>query len=323
LPFEGLGAAKVARRLKQPPRYQLIGHKGFVSDDTEQTALVAQALAKSSSAIEPCERHLRRSLIGWFWRLPFGIGLATIKACLKMTLGLRRSGARSAGNGAAMRAAIVGAYLNDQPERRRALGRTLAMLTHRDERAIQAALFVAEIAAAASVTQRSKAISSTDRLALVEQAMGRLTQKQLIAAIERGVDCAIKGLAPIDAAAQLGNSGFCIHSVAICSHCFAHADLMTDPLDPIRRAILCGGDTDTHAAIVGGWVGALCGARALPSSLLQKIEDGPFGPSHLLKLAKALAFGGSPPPWSPIYAMVRNLALYPVVLGHGFARLVR
>lgn len=95
-----------------------------------------------------------------------------------------------------------------------------------------------------------------------------------------------------------------------------------DPMSGIEGCIRAGGDTDSHAAIVGGWLGALHGASALPMPLVRRIQDGPFGPSHLERLAAALVDGAPPPSWSWPHALLRNLALHPVVLAHGFARLV-
>ena len=38
--------------------------------------------------------------------------------------------------------------------------------------------------------------------------------------------------------------------------------------------------------------------------------------------AEALATGNPPPPYSRVVALARNLALFPVILGHGFRRLL-
>lgn len=41
--------------------------------------------------------------------------------------------------------------------------------------------------------------------------------------------------------------------------------------EAIRAVLLLGGDTDTNAAIVGGLVGALWGAAAIPASMKQPV----------------------------------------------------
>ena len=74
-------------------------------------------------------------------------------------------------------------------------------------------------------------------------------------------------------------------------------------------------------------MGALHGEAGLPGELIARIHDGPFGPSHLRALAVCLGqvLAGIPcpvPRYSCTAALARNLALYPVILGHGFRRLV-
>ncbi|MDH5490883.1 MAG: ADP-ribosylglycohydrolase family protein [Myxococcales bacterium] len=312
LPFEGLSTRRVARRFQSADRFRLVGRTGFVSDDTEQTALVAEALVGSSGDDDLCVRSFRRSMIGWLVRLPFGIGGATLRSCLRMMVGFRRPGVRSAGNGAAMRAGVIGVALATEPQRRRKLGRAIAMLTHTDERAIDGALYVAELASLCATSEPG------ERESLVLAARGVVRDRQVLAAIDGAIGVADEPLGT--AVAHLGNTGFVIHSVGICTYCFVRFG--DDPMSGIEGCITAGGDTDSHAAIVGGWLGALHGASSLPMPLIRRIQDGPFGPTHLERLAVALVEGAPLPGWSWPYALLRNLALYPVVLAHGFARLV-
>src|SRR3954463_298863 len=81
LPAEGMTARAIARRFGRVDRFRLLGRTGFVSDDTEQAALVAQVLARNPDALARCMRAFRRSLLGWFCRLPWGVGMATIRSC--------------------------------------------------------------------------------------------------------------------------------------------------------------------------------------------------------------------------------------------------
>ena len=82
-------------------------------------------------------------------RLPFGAGLATLRACGRIALGLWPSGVASAGNGAAMRAAIVGAFFHDRPAERRLFGTTLAEIGHN---AAQSSALASEAVGKAEVT---------------------------------------------------------------------------------------------------------------------------------------------------------------------------
>src|SRR3954465_14753374 len=145
LPCEGLSAKRIARRFGRLDRFRLVGRTGFVSDDTEQSALVAQSLATFPADPDRCARAFRRSLVGWFWRLPWGVGLATVRSCFRIMLGLSRSGVRSAGNGSAVRPGVIGAYFHDRREERRRFAEELSKTTHVDERAVQGAVYVAEL----------------------------------------------------------------------------------------------------------------------------------------------------------------------------------
>ncbi|MCA9606799.1 MAG: ADP-ribosylglycohydrolase family protein [Myxococcales bacterium] len=315
LPFEGLPPHRVARRFTAD-RYRFFGRTGFVSDDTEQSALVAQALAMGEADDHACRAHFRRSMMGWLLRLPFGIGGATLRACLRMLVGFPEPGVRSAGNGAAMRAGIVGVHFARDSARRRRTGRQLATLTHTDERAIEAALYVAEVAAHAAVAEPA----AFDPPAVVRRARTVVEEPELVRAIDDAIALAEGGAPPGAAGIALGNTGFVVHSIAICT--FALLRGARSPMEAIELAIRAGGDTDTHAAIVGGWMGALHGASALPGTLIVSLHDGPFGHSHLCGLSAALVHGTPPPRWSWPGAFLRNLALYPVVLAHGLAHLL-
>jgi len=301
LPFEGLPAPRVGRHF-DPRRFQLLGRTGFVSDDTEQSGLLAEALCRSRSPTE-AERHLRRALAGWFLRLPFGVGGGTARACVRMVFGARSPGSRSAGNGAAMRAPILGVACED--EHREELTRRLASLTHRDVRAVEGALFVAEVTAALARDEAP--------LAALRDARRVLSHPAMEAAVDHALLLAAEDVDLEEAAGALGATGYVVCSVGLCSFCLARFGAS---LDAVHAAIRAGGDTDTHAAIVGSWVGARHGPGAFPACLVDAIHDGPFGPTHLRALASALARRTSPPTYSRLAALLRNLALFPVVLGH-------
>ncbi len=219
-----------------------------------------------------------------------------------------------------MRAAIIGAFFHDRPESRATFGRAVAAVTHRDDRAIEGALYVAELAAACVASD-----GDAPREPLQAQARRVVVNPQLAAAIHRAVELASAGASTDEAAQVCGTSGFVVHTAAFATFIFLRHG--GDPLAAIVEAINAGGDTDSIGAIVGAWTGALHGAGRLPAELVERIHDGPFGPSHLRSLAQALARAHAGEPaavadYSPAGALFRNLALYPVVLGHGFRRLI-
>jgi len=317
LPGEGMSAPAIARRFGRLDRFRLFGSVGFVSDDTEQAALVAQSLARQPLTPRQCADDFRHSLVGWFLRLPWGVGLATVRACFRSILGSRPSGVRSAGNGAAMRAGILGAFFHDRPEIRVVFGRELAEVTHTDERAVAGALFVAELSAALCGAE------SVGEAFVV--AAHTVREPGLVQALARVASLAEEGASITDAAKELGVTGYVLHTVPFAAFCLLRHG--GEPLETLVMASSAGGDTDSIGAILGGWLGAWHGEQGLPANLIDAIHDGPFGPTHLRRLGRYLATtrngdAGRIPGYFPPAALARNLALYPVILAHGVRRLL-
>ncbi|MGV3724410.1 MAG: ADP-ribosylglycohydrolase family protein [Actinomycetota bacterium] len=317
LPGERMSAPAIGKRFGRLDRFRLLGVTGFVSDDTEQAALIAQSLARHPEDPERCAASFRRSLLGWFARLPWGVGLATLRASFRIAAGIRPSGVRSAGNGAAMRAAVIGVFFHDRPNARADFGRALAETTHLDDRAVAGALFVAELAACLCVAATvPEAFASAART---------VDEPQLARALSRAATLAANGVPTLEAAGELGVTGYVLHTVPFAAFCLLqHND---DPVRTLAAASAAGGDTDSIGAILGGWLGAWHGESGLPEPLLNDIHDGPFGPTHLRSLGRCLAAirkgeRGPIPGYSPAAALARNLALYPVILAHGFRRML-
>ena len=234
---------------------------------------------------------------------------------LLVAIGAVMPSAKEAGNGAAMRAGVLGVVFASDGESRQRWGRALAALTHRDERAIEGALFVAEVCARASTSR------SASRAGWIREAASVLRDERLVAAAHEGLLLAERGVELDEAAELVGTTGYIVHSVALCSYAFVRGE--NEPaLETLERVVRMGGDTDTHAAIVGGWIGAERGVGAWPPSFIANLDDGPFGPTHLRRLAGALAHGQPLPRWSWFHALARNLVLYPVVIGHGLLRVL-
>jgi ADP-ribosyl-[dinitrogen reductase] hydrolase len=107
----------------------------MVSDDTEHACLTAQAMIESRGDVEVFRRRLAAGLRWWFLRMPAGIGLSTLRAIIRLWMGVpaAESGVNSAGNGAAMRAPILG--LIGDSALRRAMVRASTRITHADPRA--------------------------------------------------------------------------------------------------------------------------------------------------------------------------------------------
>src|SRR5262245_27993770 len=102
LPREGLSRRRAETLFGGPPvRHRLLFGRGMVSDDTEHTCMVGQALLRAPNEANVFARSLAWRLRLWQLGLPAGAGRATMRAVLKLWLGFppRYSGVFSAGNG--------------------------------------------------------------------------------------------------------------------------------------------------------------------------------------------------------------------------------
>ena len=105
---EGLTPQRAQRLYGTDVSPNLLAGLGMCSDDTEHTVMVARALAVSNRDADRFEGMLASQLKRWLMAAPAGVGLATLRACLKLLVGFgpRCSGVFSAGNGPAMRSAL-------------------------------------------------------------------------------------------------------------------------------------------------------------------------------------------------------------------------
>lgn len=308
LPYEGLSPRRIGKRFV-PRRYALIPllHGGMVSDDTEHAVMAAQAWIDGAGDPEIFRRSLRGRLKWWFARLPAGIGLATLRSCLKMWLGLGRTGVYSAGNGPAMPAPVLGVLCDDLDELCR-LVKISTELTHTDPKAYRGALAVA-------------------LLAWYETRHPDRTTKAITAAILQQIgdnefsDC-LQTYAPDP---KRGITGYMYHTVpAVFQTWQAYRDRPAEGLDSLIRQ---GGDTDTTAAIFGGIVGVRHGENlfaAVSGTWCEPLLTPDFF-AALAKQADEARQSGRPQKARRFGGMVtfaRNLLMMPVVLAHGFRRLL-
>ncbi len=146
----GLSCEGMSKRRQRQVYPEINGHhfvfrKGMISDDTEHACMVAQALIVSGGDVETFAKSLAWRFRFWLLGLPAGIGFATLRAVLKLWLGFpsHRSGVFSAGNGPAMRSAILGVCYGHDTKQLRELVRVSTRMTHTDPKAEFGALAVA------------------------------------------------------------------------------------------------------------------------------------------------------------------------------------
>jgi ADP-ribosyl-[dinitrogen reductase] hydrolase len=124
---------------------------------------------------------------------------------------------------------------------------------------------------------------------------------------------------------ERGVTGYTNHTVPVCLHAWlAHP---RDFTAAITTVILCGGDADTTAAIVGGVVGAGVGREGIPEPWLRSLWEWPRSVAWMQRLGAQLAetvrtgTAGRPIRASGPALLARNLLFLAVVLCHGFRRL--
>jgi ADP-ribosyl-[dinitrogen reductase] hydrolase len=324
LPAEGLSPQVIARRWKGPWRHRFVFGRGMLSDDTEHTVMVIQSLLEHPTAPDAFQRALAWRLRGWLLALPAGVGLATARATLKLWLGFppHRSGVASAGNGPAMRSAVLGVYFADDGAMRRRFVEASTRLTHTDSRALTAALAVAEIAASVGTGRADESSLANLRPLGRDPEWGSVVDE-----LERAQ---ADGLSVADFAKRLGLekgvTGYALHSVPVAIYAWwRHRG---DYRATLTAVIDCGGDTDTVGAIAGALAGAEVGATRIPRELVDGIVEWPRSIGWLRRLADRLhqqAQVSEPSKALPVFwpaILPRNLVFLLIVIAHGFARLL-
>ncbi len=325
LPAEGLSRRRAARLIRKPWRHRFLFGHGMISDDTEHTVMVAQALLASDGELESFVHRLSWSLRWWICALPAGIGMATLRATLKLWLGFRppRAAVFSAGNGPAMRVSPIAVRFAEQPEQLEQFVNAASTLTHSDPRAATGAKAVAHAIAwgirhgAATRPTTSELAQLLGDCAGADAEWDQLTE-QLLTAIEEQFTVA-------QFAEQLGQgeavTGYAYHTVPLALHAwFCHyGDFATG----LTAVLDLGGDTDTIGAITGGMLGAATGEAAIPQHWLAPIVDWPRGTAMVRELADRLVATNPATPVRYCWPAVvpRNLLFLATLLAHGLRRL--
>ena len=326
LPYEGLPARRMRKMLKKDRHGFLFG-KGMISDDTEHTILVGNALLAHPHNVQGFAQDLSRSLRFWLAALPAGAGSATLRSILKMLVGVspQKSGVFSAGNGPAMKSAIIGAFFHTRPHLMEPYIRAATLMTHRDPRALNGAMAVARLAAWAMPRNPDQPLEVDEvfrLLAMPEDSEWDALNTAMAAAYaqQHSVAHFAKTIGQ-----EKGVGGYVYHTVPVAI--YATLRHYGDFAATVRETIWCGGDTDTTAAIAGALAGALAGVGGIPDAWISGICDWPRGVPLLWDLAENLTKASqsqvaeSPVRWPSLAVLPRNLFFLTIVLLHGFRRL--
>jgi ADP-ribosyl-[dinitrogen reductase] hydrolase len=327
LPYEGLSSQRAQRLLGPPTQQRLCRGYGLVSDDTDHALLTAMAygtsLRNGVADVAAFERHLAWQLRFWLLSLPPGVGLATLRACVRLCLGIppQYSGVVSAGNGPAMRAVVLGVLCSDLDELK-ALIHSASHITHRDERAEHGALAIAVLAHCFA-----QGIADGHELDVVLQHLDKNSElSKNLRLLQPGLDehqeveqaMATLGL-------RHGVSGYINHTVPVVM--YTALRYRDDFSQAVQKMIACGGDTDTTAALVGGLLGVRVGVEAIPEAWRTKMWLWPYSWDGIALLAQRLGNPLEPGPLRVpqpplMLRLIHNLLALVVVLYHGFRRLL-
>jgi len=325
LPMEGVSRRRARKLFRGPLRHRLVLGRGMCSDDTEHACMTAAALLRHPDDADAFARTLAWKLRWWLLGVPAGVGLATLKAIVRLWVGVPcdRSGVRSAGNGPAMRAAVIGAFFRGDQRRLREYIRASTRLTHTDPRAQRGALLVALAAAQAVVCGHADAFVD---VALRECAGGddpQLHAHLLAAAEHLRLEKSPEAFADAIGLSR-GVGGYINHTVPVALYCWLRAP--RDIAEAVGACVALGGDTDSTAAIVGALCGATGGEPAIPRAWLDGIIEFPRSVAWMRRLADDLVARRGPRPRARAMfipaLLARNLLFTAIVLAHGVRRLL-
>jgi ADP-ribosyl-[dinitrogen reductase] hydrolase len=286
VPWEGLPPKEIQRdRIAELPNniagYQRGDPVGSVSDDTEQTIVVARYLIDQGPVLDPAEFLMRLAATSMR-----GIGPSTRAAIERFRCTGELYATTGDTNGAPMRILPVGWAISD-PVKRREIARGLSRTTHGGERALASACVMAAMASA--TLEPDATIPSVIEAACIEMThqqedlcapIWRTTGSDMPQAVQaahtyamglnndmyppdmdwdmrrkRRFDPVINDHMNLDAVDTVANVVYVLRQT------YRSRDRLNriNVADGIRTAVSLGWDTDTVAAMVGGLLGGLTG----------------------------------------------------------------
>lgn len=327
LPFEGMKPQRPRKLFGAQIKPDLIAlpflpRYTMCSDDTEHLVITAIALLKAQGDPAIFQKALAQLMKKWFLTLPSGIGKSTIKACIKLLLGFSasKSGIYSAGNGAAMRAAVIGAFYAHDEERMTSFINHSILITHTDPKALQGALVIAHAASLVSQEPNSDKVSTL----FFEKVLPLITDTELVTRLIKARACleSNDSLAQYLIELKLDKSGITGYTNnTIPAVIYAWLRYFGDYQQTIEQLILAGGDTDTCAAIAGALAG-ISNSHNLPKQWQVSIANYPLSIHYLEKLSNALQNNKQGIKYPSYFiSLFHNLIFFIIVMLHGFRRL--
>ncbi|BAY63039.1 ADP-ribosylation/crystallin J1 [Calothrix brevissima NIES-22] len=296
---EFLSVAEICRRF--PPQGPQVpeGNPALVTDDTQMTLAVAQALIEADSAnwnVTSLEAALRRNFVEWLNspdnnRAP---GMTCLGACKALATGIpwqEATRVNSKGCGANMRVAPVG-LLGLDVNTCGAIAQFQAALTHGHPTALAASDLTATAIAdlinggdPQSLPSRLYKYAQSQRSVYHHDWLGSLWQRSYINTpeefISRGWDECLAVLDRLnnalanpnreaDPCLATGDGWVAEEAFATGLLCFLL--FPEEPLAALRRAAVTAGDSDSIACLTGAFAGAYLGMAAWPEDWVTRIE---------------------------------------------------
>ncbi len=336
LPYERLSRKKIHKSHSPITGHSLVFNKGMFSDDTEHICMTAQSLIVSGGDPSKFSRDFAWRFRFWLLGLPAGIGLATLKSAFRLWIGYppQKSGVNSAGNGPAMRSAIIGVCYGKDPAKLIPLVRASTIISHNSEQAQLGAIAVAVAAYLASI---KTSITSQEYYQTLQEylfhPLANLSKTEInifFDLIKQACTSAEQKETGATFADQLSNhngvSGYIYHTAPIVIQVWLRNQ--REYSQGIREIIYLGGDTDTTAAILGGIIGASVGISGIPQKWLDDIVDFPRSIKWIRLLGQRLAnscetnTSNSALPLAFFLIPLRNLVFLIIILFHVFYRLL-
>jgi len=274
---------------------------GEWTDDTDMAICIAQVAASGQDLLnKQAQDHIVQKWIDWT-DVAKDVGLQTSAVLVLVgtngdSIGARNAAlevhndnGRSAGNGSLMRTAPVAlAYLHDE-ESLTTAARQISDLTHYESDAGDACVLWCQAIRHAVLDGELPDFSELVRFLPSED------QQKWLQRISE---------AYVYESFEFENNGWVVAAFQAALSAIVHAG--TPPEIPelglsrnhhfqisLERAVRCGGDTDTVAAISGSLVGALWGAQAIPESWRNKLHGFPeYSAEDLVNLALQIATKG-------------------------------
>jgi ADP-ribosylglycohydrolase len=272
-PVERLSLAQIHRRYgPEGVRDFVSGERyppGTYSDDTQLTLATARALLQAGEGnLDQIAEALALEYLAWY-RSPEsarGPGRTTLAACANLSAGIpwRESGIReSKGCGSAMRVAPIGLYFHGDKEKLIAVARASSVITHAHPTGVGAAVLNAY-----TVACLLDGVAPGD---LLHELLPMASSASAELAAVLGIVQSYGRLGPAAAFAQIGETGSAEEVFASAVFCFLRKP--EDFRATVLAAANSNGDSDSIAAMAGGFSGACNGVQGIPEKWLQAVEN--------------------------------------------------